>query len=105
MEGDAAMGEELQKTHKECFLDVCGGGVGRILNPQRRKVLTQQMDSKEVGSGDFPCEPVVKNPPSGASLVSQRSRIHLPMQEARVRSLGQEDPACHRATKPMHHSY
>ena len=30
--------------------------------------------------------------PYGASLVAQRSRIHLPIQETRVRSLGREDP-------------
>ena len=29
---------------------------------------------------------------SGASLVGQWSRIHLPMQEMQVRSLGEEDP-------------
>ena len=40
---------------------------------------------------DFPCGPVVK--------------IHLPMQETRVRSLIKEDPPCFGATKPMHHNY
>ena len=32
-------------------------------------------------------------------------RIHLPMQGTWVRALVQEDPTCHRATKPMHHNY
>ena len=32
-------------------------------------------------------------------------RIHLPMQEAQVQSLVQEDPTCHRATKPMYHNH
>ena len=29
-------------------------------------------------------------------------RIHLPMQGTGVQSLVQEDPTCHKATKPMH---
>ena len=41
----------------------------------------------------------------GASLVAQWLRICLPMQGTRVRALGQEDPTCRRATKPMHHNY
>ena len=36
-----------------------------------------------------------------ASLVAQGWRICLPMQEARVQSLMQEDPTCCRATKPV----
>ena len=39
-----------------------------------------------------------------ASLVMQRIRIRLPMQETRVRSLIREDPTCCGATKPMHHN-
>ena len=38
----------------------------------------------------------------GASLVAQRWRIPLPVQETRVRSLGQEDPTCPGATRPVH---
>ena len=40
-----------------------------------------------------------------ASLVAQWLRIHLPMHGTRVRALVQEDPACHGATKPVHHNY
>ena len=36
-----------------------------------------------------------------ASLVTQWSRISLPMQETQVRSLIQEDPTCQGATKPV----
>ena len=36
-----------------------------------------------------------------ASLMAQRLRICLPMQETRVRSLVWEDPTCCRATKPV----
>ena len=41
----------------------------------------------------------------GTSLVVQWLRICLPMQGTRVRSLVQEDPTCHGATKPVHHNY
>ena len=44
-------------------------------------------------------------PQRGTSLVAQWLRIRLPMQGTRVRSLVQEDPTCHRATKPVHHNY
>ena len=40
-----------------------------------------------------------------ASLVAQWLRIHLSMHGTQVRALVQEDPICHGATKPMHHSY
>ena len=36
-----------------------------------------------------------------ASLVARWQRICLPMQEARIRSLIQEDPTWYRATKPQ----
>lgn len=39
-----------------------------------------------------------------SSLVIQRLRIHLPIQETRVQSLGHEDSTCYRATKSMYHS-
>ena len=38
------------------------------------------------------------------SLVVLWLRIHLPVQGTQVRSLVWEDPTCHRATKPVHHS-
>ena len=41
----------------------------------------------------------------GTSLVVQWLRIRLPMQGIQVQALVQEDPACHRATKPMRHNY
>ena len=41
----------------------------------------------------------------GTSLVAQWLRIHLPMQGTQVRALVQEDPTCHRATKPVCHNY
>ena len=39
-----------------------------------------------------------------ATLVIQWQRIHLPMQEMRVQSLGWEDLTCHGATKPVPHA-
>ena len=42
---------------------------------------------------------------SGASLVAQGKRIHLPVQETRVRSLGGEDPTCHGTAKSVQHEY
>ena len=38
------------------------------------------------------------------SLVAQWTGICLPMQGTQVRFLVQEDPTCHRATKPLHHN-
>ena len=38
------------------------------------------------------------------SLVVQWLRIHLPVKGIRVRSLVQEDPTCHGATKPVCHN-
>ena len=40
-----------------------------------------------------------------ASLVAQRLRIRLPIQETGLLSLIQEDPTCRGATKPMPHNY
>lgn len=42
---------------------------------------------------------------SGPSLVVQWLRIHLLMLGTWVHSLAQEDPTCHEAAKPAHHSY
>ena len=42
---------------------------------------------------------------TGASLVAQWLRIHLPMQGTRVRALVREDPTCCGATKAVHHNY
>ena len=41
----------------------------------------------------------------GASLVVQWLGVRLPMQGTRVRALVQEDPTCHRATRPVRHNY
>ena len=37
--------------------------------------------------------------------MAQKLRTCLPVQEALVQSLVQEDPTGHRATNPMHHNY
>ena len=42
---------------------------------------------------------------SGASLVVQWLRTHLPMHGTWVRALVQEDPTCRGATKPVCHNY
>ena len=46
-----------------------------------------------------------QNVRSWASLVAWWWRVHLTMQETWVWSLIQEDPTCHRATKPVSHNY
>ena len=48
---------------------------------------------------------VIKKCFGGTSLVTQWLRIRLPMQGTWVRALGQEDPMCCRASKPVHHNY
>ena len=47
----------------------------------------------------------VRKPSEGTYLVAQWLRICLPMQGTRVQALVWEDPTCHRATRPMRHSY
>ena len=42
---------------------------------------------------------------TGASLVAQWLRIHLPMQGTRVQALVREDSTCCGAAKPMSHNY
>ena len=54
--------------------------------------------------GGFPGGTVVKNLPTGASLVVQWLRVCLPMRGKRVRALVWEDPACRGATRPVSHS-
>ena len=46
-----------------------------------------------------------KNKTRGTSLVAQWLRICLPKQGTRIQALVQEDPTCHRATKPVCHNY
>ena len=48
----------------------------------------------------FPTEEALRT-----SLVAQWLRVCLPMQGSQVGSLVQEDPICHRASKPVHHDY
>ena len=47
----------------------------------------------------------VKSCITGASLVAQWLRIHLPMQGTQVRSLVREDPTFRGAAKPERHNY
>ena len=48
---------------------------------------------------------MIKNEVLGTSLVVQWLRMRLSMQATQVPSLVQEDPTCHRATKPVRHNY
>ena len=48
---------------------------------------------------------IIKKSTNRASLVAQWSRIRLPMQGTRVRSLVWEDPTCRGATRPVSHNY
>ena len=50
-------------------------------------------------------ETVIKNLPTGASLVAQWLRICLPMPGTWVRALVWEDPTCRRAAGPVSHNY
>ena len=50
-------------------------------------------------------ETVIKNLPTGASLVAQWLRVYLPMQGTWVRALVWEDPTCHGAPGPVSHNY
>ena len=50
-------------------------------------------------------ETLIKNLPTGASLVVQWLRICLPMQGTQVRALVWEDPTCRGTTGPMSHNY
>ena len=50
-------------------------------------------------------ETLIKNLPTGASLVVQWLRICLPMQGTQVRALVWEDPTCRGTTGPVSHNY
>ena len=50
-------------------------------------------------------ETVIKNLPTGASLVAQWLRVCLLMRGTRVRALVWEDPTCRGAAGPVSHSY
>ena len=77
------------------FLEICK--LPRLNNDEIEN-LNRMMTSKEI-------ESVIKNLPTGTSLVAQWLRIHLPMQGTQVWSLVHEDPTCPGATKPMCHNY
>ena len=68
------------------------------LNQEEIENMNRPITSNEI-------ETVIKNLPTGASLVAQWLRIHLPMQGTWVRALVHEDPTCRGATKPVHHDY
>ena len=67
------------------------------LNQEEIENMNRPITSNEI-------ETVIQNLPT-ASLVVERLRISLPMQETRGRALVWEDPTCHRATKPIRHNY
>ena len=50
-------------------------------------------------------EKILKVVKRGTSLVVQWLGIRLPTQGTRVQALVQDDPTCHRATKPLHYNY
>ena len=68
------------------------------LNQEEKENMNRPITSTEI-------ETVIKNLPTGTSLVAQWIRICLPMQGTWVQSLVWEDPTCRRATKPMRHNY
>ena len=55
--------------------------------------------------GIYPEKTTIQKDTCRTSLVAQWLRICLPMQGTRARALVQEDPTCHRATKPASHNY
>ena len=68
------------------------------LNQEETENMNRLITSNEI-------EAVIKNLPTGTSLVAHWLRICLPMQGARVQALVREDPTCHGATKPARHNY
>ena len=64
-------------------------------------VSEHRYSEQDTGTGGH----VFRNISTRTSLVVQWLRICLPIQGTRVWSLVLEDPACHRAAKPAHHSY
>ena len=68
------------------------------LNQEEIENMNRPITSNEI-------ETVIKNLPTGVSLVAQWLRVCLPMQETRVRALVWEDPTCLRATRPVSHNY
>ena len=67
------------------------------LNQEQTENMNRPITSNEI-------ETVIKNLPTGTSLVVQWLRMHLPMHRPGVWSL-QENPTCHGATKPVSYNY
>ena len=67
------------------------------LNEEEIEIVNRPITSTEI-------ETVIKNLPTGASLVAQWLRICLPMQGTQVRALVWEDPAYRRAAGPVSHN-
>ena len=68
------------------------------LNQEEIENMNRPITSTEI-------ETVIKNLPTGASLVAQWLRVCLPMQATQVRALVWEDPTCRGATGPVSHNY
>ena len=67
------------------------------LNQEEIETMNRLITSTEI-------ESVIKNLPTGASLVAQWLRICLLMQGTQVRALVWEDPTCHGAAGPVSHN-
>ena len=68
------------------------------LNQEETENMNRPITSNEI-------ETVIKNLPTGASLVAQWLRIRLPMQGTWVQALVPEYPTCHGAAGPVSHNY
>ena len=68
------------------------------LNQEEIENMNRPITSTEI-------ETVIKNLPTGASLVAQWLGVCLPVQGTWVRALVWEDPACRGAAGPVGHNY
>ena len=68
------------------------------------KLIHEEIENinRPISSTDM--ETVIKNLPTGASLVAQWLRTCLLVQETQVRALAWEDPTCRGAAGPVSHS-
>ena len=66
------------------------------LNREEIEKMNRPITSNEI-------ETVIKNLPTGASLVVQWLRVRLAMRETRVRALVRGDPTCRGAAGPTSH--
>ena len=85
----SSLAETLTQSRAEKFKELGGGATISHLPDQK---ITHILN-------------LLKKRIEGTSLVVQWLRIGLPMQGTWVRSLGQENPTCRGATKPVHHNY